>query len=541
MKPHIKKVLEPLEFISTFFKIESKEEKIVNFDPNTVQRNYWNEHSNRDLILKSRQQGISSLALGLMLRDMIVTKNCKCVVISHERDATIRLLRRVKFYLDNLKVPIRTEYESQSEITFPDLNSSIYIGTAGQKSFGRGDTINRLHCSEIASWARPEEILTGLLEAVPINGRVIIETTAQGIGTWFYRFLRKIIDGLSNWKLHFFPWFLTEEYRISESVYLEQFKKVLTDLDDEELRLKINNNVTDDQLRWRRWKISEMPDPVFFKQEYPATWEEAFISRLNCVFDVPLIRKLSDQAPPPIIVGIIDKSVKKIQESENGYLSIWKMPIPGHAYVMSADSAAGSEKGDPSCAHVYDASVWEQVAEWHGLIHPDLFAEELNVLGMLYYNALAIVERNSSGIGVLLKLWELSYPNIYTEMRLDKGLQSDSRKLGLFTSSKTKEVMVNRLKALLRKGFKVYSQKTLGEFSTFVYKPSKITENYYRMEADGGAHDDCVMAAALAAFVLHDIPKNIVQPTQEIVPMTLEWFLKKRQPDDRNPLKVGNF
>jgi hypothetical protein len=60
------------------------------------------------------------------------------------------------------------EFASKREFTFPKTNSMFYIGTAGARKFGRGDTITDLHCSEYAFWENPVDLFSGLTDAVPL-------------------------------------------------------------------------------------------------------------------------------------------------------------------------------------------------------------------------------------------------------------------------------------------------------------------------------------------------------------------------------------
>ena len=71
---------------------------------------------------------------------------------------------------------------------------------------------------------------------------------------------------------------------------------------DEENELKSLYNLTDEQLNWRRYKIkyemgSALLEPAMqFKQEYPMTPEEAFISTGRSVFNIDLVRNLIEKA-----------------------------------------------------------------------------------------------------------------------------------------------------------------------------------------------------------------------------------------------------
>ena len=100
------------------------------------------------ITLKARQEGCSAKIEADWLADSITHDNLNCVVISHEKESTKRLLRRVHYYIETSKFPIPTEKQSEYEISFPETNSWFYVGTAGAKAFGRGDTIHRVHLSE---------------------------------------------------------------------------------------------------------------------------------------------------------------------------------------------------------------------------------------------------------------------------------------------------------------------------------------------------------------------------------------------------------
>ena len=81
------------------------------------------------------------------------------------------MLGKVHYMLDNIKGPApTTKLANRNELSFPKTNSYFYIGTAGARKFGRGDTITHLHCSEIAFWQDPKSLVSGLYQAVPRTG-----------------------------------------------------------------------------------------------------------------------------------------------------------------------------------------------------------------------------------------------------------------------------------------------------------------------------------------------------------------------------------
>jgi hypothetical protein len=115
-------------------------------------------------MVKARQKGLSKAIDADQLIDCIV-KSTNAVVISHEGEATERLFAAVKYFIDNMSVKPVMSIDSKSELKFPKRGSSYFIGTAGQKAFGRGDTVDRAHLSEAAFYPDLERTMNGIAEA----------------------------------------------------------------------------------------------------------------------------------------------------------------------------------------------------------------------------------------------------------------------------------------------------------------------------------------------------------------------------------------
>jgi hypothetical protein len=150
------------------------------------------------------------------------------------------------------------------------VGSSYFIGTAGQKAFGRGDTIDRVHLSEAAFYDNFERILNGISEAAEY-GQIDIETTPNGRGE-FYQMWQKTIAGKSSYTPIFIPWFIDQEYSVDNMTEDEkqgmsstvQEMIALSDdefmslLEEEEIRLmervKLEKGIilTPGQMKWRR-------------------------------------------------------------------------------------------------------------------------------------------------------------------------------------------------------------------------------------------------------------------------------------------------
>lgn len=261
------KYLRPIE---GEFDLITKEGKACPFVLNKAQKHFLGKASGRDVILKARQLGFSSLILGILTTDFIFRENQRCVVVSHENSATQRLMDRVKYYLaafearNRVKIPMK--YNSRSEIVNELNNSTLYVGTAGSKDFGRGDTITDLHLSEFAFYPNPEGILAGVLQAVIPEGKVFVETTASGFN-FFKTFWDEVRRGERSFTDHFYG---------PEWEYSQEF------------------------LDAKRGELGRL-----FMQEYPQSPEEAFLASGSSFFDMEQLRHALTRTFDPIREGVI--------------------------------------------------------------------------------------------------------------------------------------------------------------------------------------------------------------------------------------------
>jgi hypothetical protein len=269
--------------------IRTKERKVVPFRPNPVQAQYL-EHvlpnwrnvpvgvtGQREIILKARQFGFSTLILALLFLDTVSIPNTQTVVIAHNRESTERLFQMVKRFYRLLpeegKPALKTS--NRRELSFSDLDSYFYVGTAGSGEYGRGGTINNVHGSEVAFWPDAEAIVAGLLEAVPTAGNVFLETTANGQNNWYHDEYQAALRDDSVFRPRFYGWWQHPEYREAVPDGWERTS--------EEEVLAQRFGLDDEQLAWRRTKRKGLRRK--FPQEYPAHAEEAFLSTGGRVVD----------------------------------------------------------------------------------------------------------------------------------------------------------------------------------------------------------------------------------------------------------------
>lgn len=487
--------------IEKTFLIANKEAQTVPFILNEPQLKVLSALSGKDIILKARQEGISALLLALFTVDFLMIENVRCVVIAHESGATQRLFDRVKFYLESLKqtfpgeLPYKLKYNSKSELVNIEKNSVFYIGTAGARAFGRGDTIQNLHCSEFAFWDNQEKIMTGLMQAVPKEGRLIIETTANGVGSYFHSLWKKSQSPSSPFKTHFLPWFLLSEYSmpISDSFMLTE----------EEKEIQAAYSLTNEQMNWRRWKIAQLNGNLdMFNQEFPATAEEAFIVSGNPIWSPTMLKKYLLKCKEPLKRGnLVGAYEPFFEDNEKGMIKIWKEPVRGHNYVIGSDISEGlevngegekHERVDFSCAYVLDKQTAEIVAVMHGHLEADLWGRKLDLLGRFYQTAFIGVERNHQGLAPLMVLRDLNYPRLYYREKIGLDADKVTPQLGWWTDRFTRPLMVDEGGKWLREErITIYDEDLVGEMMSFVRYPDG------QGRAAQGAFDDRVMAFLL--------------------------------------------
>ena len=231
----------------------------------------------RVLILKGRQQGISTYVAGRFYHQVTHRIGCRAFILTHATDATNNLFDMTQRYHQNCPKIVRPDVDvsNAKELYFAGLDSGFKVGTAGNKTVGRSQTIQLLHGSEVAFWENATEHAKGILQTVPFSKgtEVIFESTANGTGNYFHEQWQLAETGESDFIPIFVPWFWQQEYRRD---VLEDFQ-----LREDEYDLIKIFDLAPAQLLWRRAKILELSaggadGNKAFLQEYPNTAIDAF-------------------------------------------------------------------------------------------------------------------------------------------------------------------------------------------------------------------------------------------------------------------------
>lgn len=457
--------------VQSLFYIQNKEGVKVPFTFNRAQRFLDEEESNRMIIAKARQKGFSSGIKAKFAVRVLGREGIHAVIMSHDAPSTQRHLDQVQYLFRHMKGPKPVfGRNSRNELYFPKTESTFYIGTAGARAFGRGDWITDLHCSEYAYWEKAERHHAGIFQAVPITGRIVIESTGNGRKNDFY-YIWKHADSM-GYKRLFYPWYADDEYSLKVLSWKPDTPKHNAYL----LELKHKHNLTDGQMAWYEMKLRELREDLkLMQQEYPSEPEECFQATGGSLFNV-----------------------------EESFSTNWKLervlghfayrlvdhPRVGYDYVIGCDPSGGTGNDDTAII-IFCCQTGEQVLElFNPHIDPLECAQILVKLGEWYNKAYIIPEGNNHGIATCSWLKEN-----YDRSRVYKnklGTATTPPKYGWINTKLAKHQLVGfMLEEIPQTTF--YGKQTVDELNSF-----EETEDG-KLE---GRSDNCVIAAGLGMMGL---------------------------------------
>lgn len=293
----------PIWRLSNLYKIiikgdDGEDGLVIQFKPNRAQRRLMSRLWHRNIILKARQLGFTTLICILWLDTALFSKNpLRCGIIAQDREAAEAIFRdKVKFAYENLpqslKATMPLESCNKSEMLFAHNGSSIRVATSM-----RSGTIHRLHVSEFGKICakfpdKAKEVVTGSIPAVPASGILVIESTAEGQDGAFYKMTQQAIAqqekgaALSpkDYRFHFFAWWEAPEYEIDpEGIVLTEADLLYFAKVEGEIGRKLS-------ARKRAWYVATRDadfsgEAPLMWQEYPSTPKEAFqVSTEGCYY-----------------------------------------------------------------------------------------------------------------------------------------------------------------------------------------------------------------------------------------------------------------
>ena len=273
----------------------------------------------RALILKARQEGLSTYIGARYYHQAIHQRGCQVFILTHSQDATDNLFGMVERFHRNNRPGIgpRTGAANAKTLYFPGIDSGYSVATAGSKDIGRSKTVQLLHGSECGFWPNAKEHFAGVVQTVPDLGgtSIVLESTANGIGGEFHERWQQAEAGDGDYLAAFVPWFWSLDYARPAPLGFE-----LTDEEEDYGRLY---GLTLEQLVWRRAKLAELKDPNLFRQEYPATSQEAFQATGHDAF-IPSTLVLQARKRTCEAIGSLIVGVDPARFGDDGFAIAWR-------------------------------------------------------------------------------------------------------------------------------------------------------------------------------------------------------------------------
>jgi hypothetical protein len=505
------------------------------FAMNRAQRHFFENYLNpddptrfffRNLVLKSRQLGFTTFIDIWILDEILFKTNREGLIIAHAvKDATEIFDRKIDYAIRNMSEEVKNaafklKSNSAKKIqVIIDYGEEVGSTSSIQVSnSGRSGTFHYVHISEFAKLclAYPKvaaEVETGTFPAVPFDGSIFIESTAEGMAGRFYELFtegwpkRDTITPMRS-RVMFMPHFYNWQYDDSEMAKITETIPVaemdLCEIDWAEYQMLHNLNdleITYYYMKWLQLGGKNSTEAVNkLHQEFPTTWEEAFLSTGQAYFPAGKVLTMLSAAKPGIKGELTtnDKGAVVFQETSAGDFEMFEKPEKGERYIIGGDTAEGLAHGDKQVLYVLKHRTEECVGLYRSNVPPDELITAAYLLGKFYNWALLAIESNKDGLWVNDGLDKKGYTNLYFRRVFDDITKNTNQQFGWKTTSATRPFSLAALKAFFLKKDKGFPSAILEEMTTFLRNAKG------RPEALSKKHDDCIMAAAIAYAVLQE-------------------------------------
>ena len=522
IKIEYKKCLEtPMYFMKKYVKIQHTDRgtipfELYQFQENTLQSFIEND---KNIILKSRQMGISTLVSAYSLWLMLFHSDKAVVVISRTQEATKEIVTKIRFMNENLPSWLRLPLTEDNRLSLRFKNGSSIKAVSSAAGSARGFACSLIILDEAAFIPNAEEVWVGANATTSTGGKAIILSTPNGVGDFFHKMYTDAESKSNGFVPISLPWHLHPER-------------------DQE---------------WRDRKGSEQANPRMAAQEFDCD----FTTTGNTVLSPELLKKYKQDVTEPIEKRWAEES-----------LWIWKYPDYAKGnYMICADVARG-DGSDKSAFHIIDLTTCEQVAEFKGIVDTKSYGNLLVGIANEYNKAILVVENNNIGWATLQQIIDLEYPNtfyssndlMYVDVeqqmvgkinRMEKNMTP-----GFTLTAKNRPLIISKMELYFRENsIKINSIRTWEELSVFIWS------SIGKAEAMRGYNDDLVMSLAMGMWI-RDTAIRLRGESSEFNKVLLNNIQKTRTGDDKvystrmeiakkawqmslsnpgNPLKDGNI
>ncbi len=457
----------------------------------------------RNIILKSRQLGISTLIAGYSLWMILFNNDKNILVVAIDQTTSKNLVTKVRVMYENLPSWLKMKSAEDNKLSLRLVNGSQIKAVASTGTSGRSEALSLVIIDEAAFVDNAEELWASLQQTLSTGGRAVLLSTPNGTGNFFHKMWTMAETGENNFNTIRLPWQVHPERDIT----------------------------------WRQKQDVELGIRLAAQE-------------CDCDFSTSGNTVIS----PVLLNELIKKTVKEPIEKKgfDGNYWIWEHPDYSKNYIVAADVARG-DGSDYSTFHIIDVESAVQVAEYKGQLSTRDFGNMLVLAATEYNDALLVVENANIGWATIQQIQEREYKNLYysykenvfdTDRFLMKGYDMASRTdmvAGFTMSPRIRPLAVSKMEQYIREGSgTIRSKRLIDELMVFVWKNDKA-------QAQSGYNDDLILAYCEGLWVRDtalklrqmgiDINKaavsNIVRQTPSIVvggrPENNPWKMDTRQ------------
>jgi len=442
LKEYKKCMDDPTYFCRTYVKVIALDSGLVNFNLYPYQQDMFQhfEENRFNVVLACRQSGKSISACAYLLW-FVLFHSEKTVAVLANKGATAReMLSRITLMLENIPFFLQPGCKALNKGSLEFSNNSRIIAAATSGSSIRGMSVNLLYLDEFAFVERAAEFYTSTYPVISSGAetKVIITSTANGIGNQFHKIWEGAVQGINEFQPFRVDWW----------------------------------DVPGRDENWKAQTVANTSQ-LQFDQEFGNT----FFGTGDTLISADCLLNLRAKPPKRLLEG--------------GLLKIYEEPVKGHDYVMTVDVSKGRGQ-DYSTFNLIDISVrpFAQVAVYrNNTISPILFPNVIYKFAKVYNDAYVVIESNDQGSVVCNGLYhDLEYENMHVESAIKANA------LGIEITRKTKRLGCSAIKDILETNkINIVDEQTILEISTFEAKGQSY-------EATDGNHDDLMMNLVMFGY-----------------------------------------
>ena len=454
---YLKCAQDPAHFMKKYCHIQHPQRGRIIFNLYPFQEkvlHLWRDNP-YDIILKSRQLGISTLVAGYSLWLMLFQQDKNVLCIATKQETAKNMVTKVKFMFENLPSWLKITAEENNKLTLRLSNGSQVKAVSAAGDAGRSEAVSLLVIDEAAFIDGIGEIWASAQQTLATGGGAIVLSTPYGTGNWFHQTWVKAEAGENQFLPIKLPWYVHPER-------------------DE---------------TWRKRQDELLGDPRMAAQE------------CDCDFNTS-----GDVVFYPEYIDFITSTYVKDPLERRGAdqnLWIWEPADYTRSYMVIADVARGDGK-DFSAFHIIDVETNTQVGEYKGQLSPKEFGYFLVGIATEYNEALLVIENANIGWSTIDAVQERGYRNLYyspkseainADTYLDKFEDPSKMTPGFTMSLKSRPLVINKFREYIGdKSVIIQSKRLVEEMKVFIWRNG-------RAEAQSGYNDDLVMSFGIAMYV----------------------------------------